>query len=203
MGDQQHAAREAGEHLLQPLQTGVVQVIPRLIQHQQPGIPQQRPRQREQVAFAAGQQSHGPSGRAGQPYPLQGAFGLPRRLIAVQSIIAIAGCLVAPQSSGHPFLGRPRQAVLRGPQRALGRRHLTQQILTHLHRRRGVQLLRHETDLEIRVGHHHAGARLLRTPEQVQQRGLAGTVSANQPHLVARIDLEGDVAQDILVCVVF
>ena len=110
--------------------------------------------------------------------------------------------MVAPQRSGHPLLARPRQGVLRRPQRALGRRDLPQQVIPHLHRRRNVQLLRYESDDELRVGHHPAGARPLHSPEQVQQRGLAGTVGADQPQLVARIDLPGDLAQDILVGVV-
>ena len=202
VGDQQHRSREADERLLQPLQAGVVQVVARLVQNQQPRIHHQRAGERQQVAFAAGEPPYGRRPGMGQPHVLQDALGLPARLVAAGRVIPVPRRLVALQGIGHLSIAGLGKGALGSPQRVFHGRHLTQQVVPHLHRRRGFQLLRNMPDPEVGAHHHAAGAGPLRTQQQVQDGGLAGAVRPDQPHLVAGVDLERDVAQDIMAPVV-
>ena len=198
---QQHGSRKGDERLLQPLQAGVVQVVARLVQNQQPRVHHQRAGERQQVPFAAGELPHGRRAGMGQSDVLQDAIGLPACLVAAGRVIPIPGRLVALQGIGHLPVGGLRKGALGSPQRLLHGRHLTQQEVPHLHRRRDFQLLRHMPDLEVGAHHDVARAGPLRAQQQVQDRGLAGAVRPDQPYPVTGIDLERDVRQDIMATV--
>ena len=171
---QQHGSRKVDDRLLQPLQAGVVQVVARLVQDQQPRIHHQRAGERQQVPFAAGELPHGRCAGMGQPDVLQDAIGLPARLVAAGRVMTVPGRLVALQGIGHLPIGGLRKGALGIPQRLFHGRHLAQQEVPHPHLRRGFQLLRNVPDLEIGAHHHTARARPLHAQQQVHDRGDNG-----------------------------
>jgi len=177
MADQQHRARVLVQKLLQKVERFDIKVVGRLVEHQQIAFARHQPGQKQPRLFTPRQRAHRP----------------PRLPLVEQEILEIAHDM-ARLPAHHDLVGLTRDAHLGiagqiVPEAAVGVEP-------------GPRLVEKGRDNIGAVGH-RAAVRRFAFHQQVQQRGLAHTVGADQGHAVLAQDADAEIAKDHVVAVGF
>jgi len=172
MGHEDKRAAIAREEVLQPGDGLDIEMVGRLVEQHQVGIADQPARQQDPALVARREAAE--VRRRVELHPAQDGLDL---------------LAAAPGSLGLHILTGCRRARVHGRQSA-------RNDLPH----RAVQVLRHilgqVCDAQTLLPEHDAFVRQQQAREQLEQRGLAGPVAAQQPDALARLHLQVDAFQD-------
>ena len=201
----QHGVLEVGKEAFQPVETVEVQVVRRLVHHQQIGICEERAGESGAGALTtAGQRRRRVQRVERQPNALDDALHLALVVIAAERLVLLQqlGVPAFGASSRIPvtplYLQRAgREIILQPEQRVERRHHLVAQcpadvVLRHLRNVRDPEsgACRDRSGISLQLGQQHS-----------QQRGLTAAVGTNKPNSGLLANLDADLSEYFKVAV--
>ncbi len=199
VGDGDGGAASAAQMVFEPGEGGVVEVVGRFVEQQDPGCGGQQGGQAQADLFAAGEAGDGAvAGQAHQAEAVQGAFEAGVGLVAPAELEGGEQVGVGAEHGGGVVarVGHPRfqeaHLLLHGAQ-------FVQRAVDHLldgEVRRELLLLGQVADASVSPGDDLPLVWALRAGEEPEQRGLSGSVLADDAEPGAGRDRAGDVGED-------
>ena len=208
--DQQVAALEALQELLEELDAFEVEMVGRLVEQQQVDLRQQDAREHGPVLLAAAEFVNGavPLRFVTEPDTAEDALHLGVQRVAVRVLVVVLqlGVFVQqPLMLGLAFR-RVREIVLDGAHLPLDAQHLGECGLDEIeqrHPRLGVEVLSDMADGHAVRADDLPVIGLFLLQEQAEDRGLAGAVAADEPDVLAGVVLPRDALEDVMRAVTF
>ena len=200
MGDGQHGAGVGLEVALQPVHRLGVQVVGRLVEQQQVGLLQQQLAQRDPAPLAAGEHvDHGVRRRAAQRVHRLLELGVDVPGVAVVELGLHVAHLRHQRVEVGVRLGHGHAQLVHPGLQPLDVGDGLLDVLQHRLALGQRRLLQQDADARVLGQHGVAVVGLVQAGHQLEQRGLAGAVGADDADLGAREERQGDVVEHDLV----